>query len=665
MRKFLGLFIFTLLSSSLAFAGQNVEVTHSGLVSSTTSSSETTGNSYYRVQTNCFTNAQTSGFFADRPGSHKPYVNNSDYYVTICANESNRSVSVDFQQFNLEKFDNITIWEEFRAGAVGATDTPEAKDVIKGSKDGDDGIINRGTYTGPSSPGKITSSRGCLTFRFRSDKSVVKTGWYAKIGCASRTIPGPAGCALASKVDSDLKCGVMIKDDNYRGANNFSDYGDCGKKGWPSTGRELVYRFVNHKARDLVFTLEEDNGSQPKLLNMFIFRRNGDGSCSTTACLGQSIVRPAPHYDADRNTIELKNAAPGTYYVVVDGNRVTGHNWFKLKVDCSAGDYTTCSNPYYYDDFEAEDAKVNRPRPDVDYKVGDYITKVNSYWSNSGNVGIRDARISNDRSANGKNSLEFNRKAEGTQEARLDLGRKFRGAYRICFSMYIEKKHTAFFGVFGGDNSDPWGSINKEFSHNSVYQGRWFDVELFVDLDRNDYVLYLDNRCVSFTGEYNLNLDALMFYGLPNAHFYVDAICFQPVDGRRIPRPSSRVASTLADTPLFTADQQALQLAGSIQGITDNGLTQAAVSTSLNAADLKVVPNPTSGFTTIALDLENEQNVELQIFSPAGQIVRQISVGKTAMIRQEVNLGDLANGLYILRATGETSVITKKIILQK
>ena len=453
----------------------------------------------------------------------------------------------------------------------------------------------------------------------------------------------------------------MIKDDNYRGENRFSDYGDCGKKGWPSMGRELIYRFVNHKARDLKFTLMEDNGSQPKLLNMFIVKEKNskkDKSCDPTTCLG-SVVRPAAHYDADRDYVELKNAAPGTYYVIIDGNRVTGHNWFKLRVDCSAGDYTTCSNPYYYDDFEAQDDEVNRPRPDVDYQVGDYITKVNSYWFKSNNVGIRDARITDRRSSNGYNSLEFNRKAEGTQQASLDLGRKFRGKYRICWSMYIERKHTAFFGVFGGDNSDPWGSISKEFSHNSIYQGRWFDVELFVDLDNNDYVLYLDNRCVSFTGEYNLNLDALMFYGLPNAHFYVDAICYGQVGG--IPRP--RIASALEDTPLFAAEQ-ALQIAGSVNAIADNGLTPVSTS-KFSAADLKVVPNPTRGFATIALDLETEQNVELQIFSTAGQMVRQFSLGKTAIIRQEMNLGDLANGLYILKATGESSVITKKIVLQK
>lgn len=640
MRKFLGFFIFTLLSTSLAFAGQTDELTHNNAITSklSTSYSETSGNSHYTVICK-----DGWGFFSDRPGNHKPYVNDSDYYTTICAQESGKAVVVDFQQFKLEKFDKLTVWDEYRTDTVGTTDAPKASDAL-------------GTFTGPSSPGKITSKKGCLTFRFVSDKAVVETGWYAKVGCANR--PTVDVCKdFRKNVDSELKCGVMIKDDNYRGAKNYDTYGTCTMEGWPSTGRELIYKFVNYKASDLTFTLQEDNGDQPKLLNFYILN-----DCNPDACIG-NINRPAPHYDADRETVYIPNAPAGTYYVVVDGNQPWAHNWFKLLVECAGGDYTTCKDPYYYDDFEAEDKKVDRPRPaDVDYQVGDYITKVNTYWSKSDNVGIRDARISNDKSSNGKNSLEFNRLDEGTQDVFLDLGRKFKGVYRICWNMYIVEHHTAFFGLFGGDNSDPWGSISKEFGHNNGYEGRWFDVELFVDLDKNKYTLYLDNRCKSYSGDYYLNLDALNFYGLPKAHFYVDHICYGPV--KRIP-PAGSISkvAVLEDTPLYTADKQ-LQFAGSINGITDNGLTQS-VTNQLTAADLKVVPNPTSGFTTIALDLDKVQNIELQIFSPAGQVVRQISLGETTHVRQEVNLGDLANGLYILKATGETSVITKKIILQQ
>ncbi len=280
-----------------------------------------------------------------------------------------------------------------------------------------------------------------------------------------------------------------------------------------------------------------------------------------------------------------------------------------------------------------------------------YITKVNTYWSKSNNVGIRDARISNDRSSNGHNSLEFNRADEGTQDVFLDLGRKFKGVYRICWNMYIEPHHTAFFGLFGGDHSDPWGTISKEFGHNNGYEGRWFDVELFVDLDKNKYTLYLDNRCKSYSGDYHLNLDALNFYGLPKAHFYVDHLCYGPVD---------KIPVVEMDIVLAEKDDK-LEASGSIKA---NDVSSQSSIGQLNAADLKVVPNPTKGFATVALDLAKAANVALQVFSPTGQIVRQISLRETKTVRQEINLGDLASGLYILKATSNESVLTKKIILQ-
>lgn len=676
MRKFLGLFIFTLLSSAFAFAGQTVEITHDNIVVNEPSTSNNTGNSFYQV--GCDEDKPKDndniGFFSDRPGNHKPYMNNSDYYTTICP-DAGRLVSVNFQQFNLEKFDKLTIWDEspsVRDSAVTVTvedkktildNTPETLDIYKPGhpkkKDKDDGIIKIGSYTGPSSPGKITSSLGCLTFRFESDGSVVKTGWYAKIECSTEPVADPCPKFEEDYVDSELKCGVTITDDNFRGANNFETYGSCTMPGWPSKGRELIYKFVNYSASDLTFTLEESNGSQPKGLNMFIL-----DDCDVTACT-DSLLRPAQNASQGIETITIKNAPAGTYYVVVDGNQTYLHNSFKLTVECAGGDYTTCTDPYYYDDFEADDKNVNRPRPDIDYAVGDYISIVNPYWTRGGGVGLRDGRISDDRSSNGKNSLEINRNEEATQDVFLDLGQKFKGVYRLAFDLYIESHSTAFFGIFGGDNSDPWGSISKEFGHNNGFEGRWFDVEVFVDLDKNKYTMYIDNRCYVSSGDYYLNLNSLNFYGLPKAHFYVDNLCFGPV--KKIPAAGSisRLAIDMS-TPIF---EEALVLQAEVNyggGVTDNATSEIGLTVdNLVADDLKVMPNPTTGSTLIALDLDNEQTVQLQIFSPTGQLVRNMPLGKTSSIRQEVDLSDLSNGLYILRATGEQSVISKKIILQK
>ena len=313
--------------------------------------------------------------------------------------------------------------------------------------------------------------------------------------------------------------------------------------GWPASGRELIFKFVNYKPSDLHFKLKEYDDGQPKRLNMFILN-----DCTPDACIG-SINRPAAHNDKDRDYVHLENAPAGIYYIVIDGNKPYAHNWFELLVECAGGDYTTCSKPYYYDDFESHDYDYDgdgkgkdgdhrdKPRPNIDYRVGDYITIVNPYWHRTNNVGIRDAKISDDKSSNGYNSLEFNREDEGTQDVYLELGDKFKGVYRICWNMYIEHHHTAFFGLFGGDNSDPWGTISKEFGHNNGYEGKWFDVELFVDLDKNKYVLYLDNRCKYYSGSYSLNLDKLNFYSPPKGHFYIDHLCYGPV--KKIPTPSS------------------------------------------------------------------------------------------------------------------------------
>ena len=643
MRKILGLLLFSLLTSSLAFAGQTTEISSTKSITSQKSDdhSNTMHNAHYVIDCDGW------GFFSDRPGNHKPYENDSDYYTTICAKQGSKGVTVTFQQFAIEKFDLLTIWDESRDEPVTDDDAPDADDAL-------------GSYKGYASPGTITSKKGCLTFRFQSDATVVETGWYAKIGCANKPTTDP--CKDFDKhVDSELKCGVMIKDDNYRGKNVYELYGDCTMPAWPSKGRELIYKFVNYKTSDLTFTLQEQNGNQSKVLNMFILN-----DCDPDACIG-SVNRPARNGQQNRETVYIPNAPAGTYYVVVDGNQTYAHNWFKLLVECAGGDYSTCSDPYYYDDFDPHAdhmrGKVGHG-PYVDYLNGDYITKVNPFWDKSDNVGIRDARISNDRSSNGTQSLEFDRGHEGTQSVYLDLGRKFKGVYRICWNMYIESHSTAFFGLFGGDNSDPWGTINKEFGHNNGYEGRWFDVELFVDLDKNKYTLYMDNRCKVYSGDYYLNLDKLMFYSPPKGHFYVDHICYGPV--RRIPAVGSLTKiSALEDTPLFDQDRQ-LQMIGSVPSIAGESTDFAQLAvTPLNADDLKVMPNPTRGLTTIALDLAQEQNIQLQIFSPAGQIVRHIPLGMTQTVRQEVNLSDLANGLYILRATGDQSVITKKIILQQ
>lgn len=669
MRRFLMLFTLSLLVNFM-YATSGVEISSKKAITEVKADnySESEGGALYTIS--CAND--NASFFADRPGVHKPYRASSDYYTTICPDDASKGTRISFQQFSFEKFDRLDIYDEARRSdpvfnRQAAIDKINAEvedqewrdkmimELGEDTQPDSDDLV--GSFTRRGSPGTITSKKGCLTFRLVSDDTVEESGFYGRITCANLPYVDP--CKDFNKlVDSDLKCGVKIVDNNIRGANNYEVYGDCTMPGWPANGRELIYRFVNHKRSDLTFTFNEYNGNQPKKLNMFILN-----DCDPNDCV-DAISRPAPNGGQTQNQVTIQNAAVGTYYVVIDGNRPYASHQYDLLVECAGGDYTTCSDPYYYDDFEAHHNDEGTHGADhdhqVDYHVGDYISTANPFWTKGNN---RDARISGDRASNGTQSLEFNRADEGIQNVYLNLGGKFKGVYRICWNMYISDQNTAFFALFGGDNSDPWGAISKEFERGNSYTGRWFDVELFVDLDKNKYTLFLDNRSKSYSGAYYLNLEQLNFYGLPRAHFYVDHLCYGPVS--KIPSaPSAKLGSL---EPVL-AVQAEMEKYGLIPVFTDNeeknnsfGLSTSTVKFN----ELQAVPNPTRGMTQITLNLEQEQNINLQLFSHTGQLVRTISVGRTAAINTSIDLSNLANGMYILRAAGEQKVITKKIILQQ
>lgn len=110
------------------------------------------------------TNNTCTGTFRDQGGTGN-YANNLDRTTTFCSNAGN-CVRVNFTAFNIENgWDFLYIY-----------DGPTTASTLIG------------TYTGTASPGTVTSSTGCLTFRFTSDGSVPGIGWTANISC----VPCPA-----------------------------------------------------------------------------------------------------------------------------------------------------------------------------------------------------------------------------------------------------------------------------------------------------------------------------------------------------------------------------------------------------------------------------------------------------------------------------------------
>lgn len=124
----------------------------------------------FQIQTDSFAQTYTmtngtvstcSGTFLD-PGGNGNYGNNLNITESFCSNSGN-CISVNFTSFRTQGGNDIlTIY-----------DGPSTASPLIG------------TFSGTTSPGLITSSTGCLTFRFVTNGSTVRSGWTANISCGT------------------------------------------------------------------------------------------------------------------------------------------------------------------------------------------------------------------------------------------------------------------------------------------------------------------------------------------------------------------------------------------------------------------------------------------------------------------------------------------------
>ena len=419
-------------------------------------------------------------------------------------------------------------------------------------------------------------------------------------------------------VYADLECGKTVYNNNIRGRSMFEEYGECTMPECPATGRELIYRITNHKPSDLIITLIEDEHPQLRKLNLFVI----DDPCEP-GCIG---VLHAPRANGEGDQLVIPDAPAGVYYIIVDGNKPYAENDFSLRVDCIGGGPATCPpNAHYYEDFEG-------------YTVGKPITSQDPVHWQPFSSSSRSPMISNDRASNGVQSLEFNRIEGGTQDVKLDLGKKFKGVWKICWNMYIEPWKTAHFGLFGGDYSDPWGTVSYKFEMGDMdFQGKWFDVELFVDLDANKYILFLDNRQYSKSGDYYLNLDFINFYGPPGAHFYVDRICY-------------------SETSSIPSEDRSSE--GRLQ------YTDEELKDELSAYEISVFPNPAREEVYVDLRKYAGQAVNIKIFNSMSTEIFNRDIPEVTTDRARISLKGFTNGLHILSVQSEGApIIAKKLVI--
>jgi hypothetical protein len=79
---------------------------------------------------------------------------------------------------------------------------------------------------------------------------------------------------------------------------------------------------------------------------------------------------------------------------------------------------------------------------------------------------------------------------------------------------------------------------------------------------------------------------------------------------------------------------------------------------------LSLYPNPTNGKAYVDLELSQEENIQISVFNMLGQELFRTQKLRDRKILQELDVSELAGGLYQVRVViGEQQALTRPLLL--
>lgn len=190
-----------------------------------------------------------SGTFYDSGGNSGNYNNSESLTRTFCSSTPGTQITFNFSMFNSEQCcDHLYIYD-------GASTTGILLVQAEGT--------NPGTLVGQS----ITSSTGCLTFRWTSDGSVVNTGWIASIICA------PPCQLFQLNVSSDVPFQnntILLCNDQLIHFSANGNYINNNVSYHQSDSTSVCQWYINNILKHTGYTYDVQYSGEPLLLNVVL-----------------------------------------------------------------------------------------------------------------------------------------------------------------------------------------------------------------------------------------------------------------------------------------------------------------------------------------------------------------------------------------------------------